>query len=268
MRADARASVIIVTRDNLGGPKLGEAIHAAFDEAGGQTVNIVTYKADAPVNAPVDAALQEKTDAVVYIGDAEVADQARISVTAGYPADRIYLPERSLNSVPGDAAYAGMKAVSPATNVRTSFIRQLRRANADIAPGSKMRGTVASGAQAYDAVIITALAAMQARSAEPGAIAAKIREITGGAGIDGAQQCATFADCAELIRAGTPIDYDGISGPLDMSEAGAPATAPMSVWEYTADGGKRLIADSVGEYVEQVAGDAATDAGDGAGSDG
>ncbi len=76
----------------------------------------------------------------------------------------------------------------------------------------------ADAAQAYDAVIVVALAAEAAGATDGAAIAAALPEVTGGG-----QQCATFAECKDLIAQGADIDYVGPGGSYDLSaEDGRP----------------------------------------------
>jgi branched-chain amino acid transport system substrate-binding protein len=81
------------------------------------------------------------------------------------------------------------------------------------------------GAETYDALMITALAAAIADSLDPVEIAAQINDVT-----RGGEKCTTFADCIELINGGTTdIDYDGIGGPYEFVDAGEPAAASYRV---------------------------------------
>ena len=79
-------------------------------------------------------------------------------------------------------------------------------------------------------MIITALAAEQAGSDDPAAIAGEINGITK----DGTK-CTTFAQCKELIGAGEDIDYDGVGGPYEFIDAGEPAAGSYRIATY--DGG-------------------------------
>ncbi len=73
--------------------------------------------------------------------------------------------------------------------------------------------------ETYDAMIITALA-VEVAGDDGIAHASEINGVTR----DG-EVCTTFADCKELIAAGTDIDYDGISGPLTFAGNGEPIVA-------------------------------------------
>ena len=51
----------------------------------------------------------------------------------------------------------------------------------------------------------------------------------------GGEKCSTYADCLALIEAGTDIDYEGVSGPTDMSGNGEPIIGSYAVQVYGDD---------------------------------
>ena len=81
--------------------------------------------------------------------------------------------------------------------------------------------------EAYDAVVIYALAALVADSNRAEDFAAEINGVTR----DGTK-CSLYADCAELIMAGEDIDYEGAAGSLDFVEAGEPSVATFDILEF------------------------------------
>jgi branched-chain amino acid transport system substrate-binding protein len=91
----------------------------------------------------------------------------------------------------------------------------------------------AYGPEAYDAVILLALAALEAGSTEGVDIAAKLQEVSGG--VDGGTKCTTFAECADIIIGGGQADYDGVSGPITFNEVGDPTEASIQVYEFIND---------------------------------
>jgi branched-chain amino acid transport system substrate-binding protein len=50
------------------------------------------------------------------------------------------------------------------------------------------------------------------------------------------EKCSSYADCLALVEAGTDIDYDGASGPLEFTDVGEPSAAVYDVYEYDAEG--------------------------------
>src|SRR5690606_7048917 len=94
-------------------------------------------------------------------------------------------------------------------------------------------------AEAYDAVILIALASLAAGSSEGADIAAKMQEVSGGSG-DG-EKCTTFADCAAIINDGGTADYDGMSGDVTFDDQHDPAGAAIGVYQYGADNNNSRI---------------------------
>jgi len=91
-------------------------------------------------------------------------------------------------------------------------------------------------AQAYDAVVITALAAGIAGTDAPAAIAEQVNSVT-----KSGEKCADFKGCMDLIKAGKDIDYDGVSGPLAFTDPGEPSSAAYVISEMQADGTVKII---------------------------
>jgi branched-chain amino acid transport system substrate-binding protein len=117
----------------------------------------------------------------------------------------------------------GIKGTLPAAEAQADFQARLLEVDPELKDYSY-------APEAYDAVIITALAAAIAGSDNPGLIAAEIVGVTR----DG-EKCSTFAECIALIEAGTDIDYDGPSGPQNMSDAGEPTEASFQILSFDAN---------------------------------
>jgi ABC-type branched-subunit amino acid transport system substrate-binding protein len=83
------------------------------------------------------------------------------------------------------------------------------------------------GPESYDATIIAGLAAQLAKSDAGRDMAAVLQDVT-----SGGTKCTTFADCNDLIKAGTDFDYDGVSGPIEFDDFGDPTSAFVGVYAY------------------------------------
>ncbi len=130
----------------------------------------------------------------------------------------------------GGGELEGAKGTTPApetTDAVTEF--QGRMDEHAEAAGIDLDGTYAYGPEAYDSTMIIALATLAAGD-DGSAHAAEIVNVT-----KGGEKCTSFADCAEMIAAGTDIDYDGISGATDMSGNGEPLTGSYAVQVYGPD---------------------------------
>ena len=86
------------------------------------------------------------------------------------------------------------------------------------------------GAESYDATIAAALAAIAAGNDSGTGVGSMMQDVT-----SGGEKCTDFAACVELLDAGEDIDYDGVSGPLDLNSTGSPSAATIGVFEYGAD---------------------------------
>jgi branched-chain amino acid transport system substrate-binding protein len=75
---------------------------------------------------------------------------------------------------------------------------------------------------AYDVLVQTALAVELAGSYKASLWAPAMFKVGDGPGT----KCYTYADCLKLIRAGTAIDYDGVTGPGTYTTGGVNAVTP------------------------------------------
>jgi branched-chain amino acid transport system substrate-binding protein len=117
----------------------------------------------------------------------------------------------------------GVKGTQPGAEVKSDFKERL------LAVDPKL--TVFNyGPESYDATILTALAAIAAGDDGGPSIASKLVDVS-----KGGEKCTTFADCKKLLEDGTDIDYDGVSGPIEFSDAGDPTQATIGIYQYGAD---------------------------------
>ena len=90
-------------------------------------------------------------------------------------------------------------------------------------------------AHAYDAVVILSLAALSADSNDPSDYVSKIQEVT-----REGTPCYSYATCAAALTDETTInddiDYEGISGPVDLDENGDIEDGLYAVDTYDAEG--------------------------------
>jgi branched-chain amino acid transport system substrate-binding protein len=48
-------------------------------------------------------------------------------------------------------------------------------------------------------------------------------------------KCTTFEECKALLDDGEDIDYDGLSGPIELSDKGDPTSAIVGIYTYGPD---------------------------------
>lgn len=232
---DGNTTLGILALQDPYGEGLAEFTTESFEENGGEVVETIIYDPnaanfDAEVSQMADAA----PDAVILIGFDESARILTSMIEAGIgPGDiPVYGTDGNMGNALGEqfaeaggaaGALEGMKGTFPATELTGDFQEALLEVDPDLEDFNY-------AGESYDAVIITALAANIAGTDEPSAIAAEINNVTR----DG-EKCETYAECLELIEAGEDIDYDGVSGPLEFSDAGEPTEASFAIATFGPD---------------------------------
>ena len=117
----------------------------------------------------------------------------------------------------------GVKATYPGAELGDDFKNRLLGVN-------KKLKDFTYGPESYDATVVAALAAIAADNDSGTAIGSKMAEVTA----EG-EKCTDFKTCADLLADGTDIDYDGVSGPIDLNSTGSPSAATIGIFQYGAD---------------------------------
>jgi ABC-type branched-subunit amino acid transport system substrate-binding protein len=119
-------------------------------------------------------------------------------------------------------ALEGFKGTTPLVELSDDFKTKLKA----IDPALK---DFNYAAETYDAVVIIALAADMAKT-DGIDMAKQINGITR----DGTK-CTDYAACKKLADAGTDLDYDGVSGPIEFSGNGEPLQASYGILTFGAN---------------------------------
>ncbi|MEO6472384.1 MAG: ABC transporter substrate-binding protein, partial [Aeromicrobium sp.] len=117
----------------------------------------------------------------------------------------------------------GVKATYPGAELKSDFKARMLSINPKLKDFTY-------GPESYDATVLSALAAVAAKSDSGKALASEIIKVSAGG-----TKCTTFKDCAALLKDGKDIDYDGVSGPVDMNKTGSPSKATIGIFQYGAD---------------------------------
>ncbi len=128
---------------------------------------------------------------------------------------------------------AGMKGTLPLAPLDEGFKNRLLEVNPDLKDFNY-------GPETYDAIVVSALA-VQVAGTDGIDYAKEINGVT-----RGGTKCTSFKECNDLVTAGTDIDYDGVSGPLEFSGNGEPTVATYGVQTFGED---NRIDDSATEFV-------------------
>lgn len=228
---------VLAVRDAYG-TGLTDSVAAAVTAGHGTVVQRVVYDPEAPDHAAEVARVKAAApDAVVLIGFSEVAGIVEDLVAAGIGPQQgvaLYLSDgavgqASLRTLP-PGTLPGVVATVPGAGPPPAFRTRLLALDPSL-------HALSYAAEAYDAVVLVALAAEEAHSDAGVDIAAHLQDVS-----RGGQRCTDYATCAALVRGGADVDYDGLSGPVDLDDAGDVVTASIGVFTYGADGSVPLVA--------------------------
>jgi branched-chain amino acid transport system substrate-binding protein len=235
----------VLYRQESYGQGLADSFQENFEAAGGTIPVFTAYAVDTEnFDAEVDSIVDADPDAIIVIGFAESANILTTLNERGIGTDakNVWGVDGNIGGIGGElsdpAIISGMKGTEPSVDLGaiSDFTQRLEGAYE-----GGVGGIYAYGAETYDAIIITALAAAVAGSDDPNVFKDEINGVTK----DGTK-CTTFAECIALVDDGTDIDYDGVGGPYEFVDAGEPAAASFGIRTY--DGGATPNPD-LDEYV-------------------
>jgi branched-chain amino acid transport system substrate-binding protein len=210
--------VAIVARGDAYGQSIGNSLAAILQSAGLQP-SVVDYNPRRVTFAGVAeevAAIQP--DLSILVTYEEGANLLSALLTAGLdPAtmiglDAFFQPRIADLATAGRDASAvdGFQALGSMGN--KAFLERLY----DDDPN----GQVSNAAQAYDCAVMLSLATAAVDAGDADDLAQAMIDVTG----DGVT-CTTYEDCLDKLNAGENINYDGVSGKIQLDENGDPTFA-------------------------------------------
>lgn len=226
---DGAKNVAILARQEAYGEALAENTKKTIEEQGGKVAETVLYAVDATsYTSEIQKIKDSGADAIIVIAFNETTkiipglEQAGIGPkqvptyfvdgnTADYSKD---FPKGTLQ---------GVKATYPGAELKDDFKARMLEVDPKLTDFTY-------GPESYDATILSALAAEAAKDDSGKSIASKLVEVSAKG-----EKCTTFKDCVALVKDGKDIDYDGVSGPVDLNESGSPSKATIGIFEYAAD---------------------------------
>ncbi|MDQ0644644.1 ABC transporter substrate-binding protein [Microbacterium murale] len=230
---DGHKTLGIIYQNDPYGTGLFEAIKATFEGTGGEVVAEASYnQGDGQFNAQVQTIAAANPDAVAIVSYDQFATIAPLLGNAGVDTGALYLVDGNLKDWPDlGVSLEGSKGTRAGAELPDDFIDQLNEVWT--AEGNEPIDALTYSAEAYDATILIALAALQAVSVEGEDIAGSMQQVSGGSG-EG-EKCTSFAECAEIINGGGTADYDGYSGEVTFDDDNDPAGAAIGVYEFDAE---------------------------------
>jgi branched-chain amino acid transport system substrate-binding protein len=171
-----------------------------------------------------------KPDAVIIATPFSAVEQTKALITqlsaAKLGGSTLWLTSQNLadysQALPA-GTMTGVNGILEGAAPDDAFIARLKQADPAVAD-------TRYAAEAYDATILAALAAILAGDDAGLSVAGSLQ-----AASTGGITCTSFGECLEVLKTENDIDYDGITGPLTLSDAGDVTSASFGVFAYGAD---------------------------------
>ena len=230
---DGHQRISMIVLNDSYGTGLAQFTTEAFEAAGGEVIAAPTYNTgDTNFTSQISEALAGDPDAIVLV----TFDEAKTIVpelTSQFPGKDLYFVDGNLTNYSEDFAAGtleGAKGTYPGVNEAkiADFVAKLD-SNWQ-ARGNAALELNAYGPETYDAVIVLALAALEARSTQGANISEKLQEVSGGSG--NGTKCTSFAECADIINGGGTADYDGPSGAITFNDVGDPTDGNILIQQF------------------------------------
>ena len=225
---DGFSNVAILARQDSYGELLAKQVEQGLKDGGATVATKQLYSADATnYTAEVNKVASTNPDAVVLIAFNETTKIIPTMISKGIgPKDQqIYFVDGNTADYSKDfkkGTLTGVKATYPGAELTKEFKQRMLETDSSLT-------SFTYGPESYDATMLTALAVIAANSDDATTFGPKIIEVSK----DGTK-CTNFKECADLLNNGEDIDYDGVSGPVDLGDTGSPTKATIGIFQYDA----------------------------------
>jgi branched-chain amino acid transport system substrate-binding protein len=227
-----RPEVVLVHAGDGTGAAIDERLSHALEAEDGTLAASLEFEPEGDPAALVDRiAEQEPSDVVLATrGDQleRTAALAQALIADGFDAERLWFTDENLadyGPLVEGGALEGAHGIQIGAQPDDAFLQRLRQSDPAVL------GT-ALALETYDAVVMAALAAVLAGDDGGASVAALLADASGG----GPAVCTSFGACSAALADGQDIDYDGLSGPLDLDASGDPRRGTFGVHVYDAAG--------------------------------
>jgi ABC-type branched-subunit amino acid transport system substrate-binding protein len=242
---DGFDNVAIMGRQDFYGEGLSERVRDVLEEKGATVSEFILYNKDATsFTAEVNKLAAAEPDAIVLVAFAETTTIVPQLIAKGLgPQDvQLYFVDGNLSNYPDeDFDLTGVKGTAPTSATPDPDFEALLKQTPPMGPDDALT----YGPESYDAVILSALAAIAAGDDSGEAIGANIVDVS-----REGTKCTSFEECAALLEDGEDIDYDGKSGDADMTDSGSLGKGTYGIYEY-GDGNAYEQIDTVSGVVPQ-----------------
>lgn len=241
------ATISTAARNDAYGEGIANSFKAAFEEKGGTVNGPILYDPEASTyNSEAQDIVSGNPDGFVIIDFEDpygkvggaLARTGSFDAANMFTADGLAFSDKIPSSIPG-AAINGASGTRPATPEDTDVAQAFSELYTS-GGAPKERGTF--DAQNFDAVMLCVLGSIAAGSADGTDIRDAIQEV--GAPPGDQFDYTDLAGAIEALQNGDDIDFQGVSGPLELDDAGDPTVGTYEVWSYS-DSGEFEVNDTV-----------------------
>jgi branched-chain amino acid transport system substrate-binding protein len=232
--AAGNKKVAVIYQDSAYGTGMLAPLKKTLEGKGGSVTAAVKFSTgQSDFSSVVSQALAGGPDAVAIVSYDESKQIIPALKTAGFVGgSKIYLVDgnhKDYSSKSFGTYLNGATATEPTAGTNLPFQKRVAD-NWKKVTGKKLEDFTYSS-QAYDAVVLAALAATSAGKNTGVAIKGKLTGITAGA-----TKVTSYAAGVKALKAGKKIHYFGFSGPIDFDKNGDPAGGTIGVFKYDATG--------------------------------
>ncbi|MEU3021042.1 ABC transporter substrate-binding protein [Nocardiopsis sp. NPDC007018] len=238
---DGHLDVAVIARADDYGNGYLTAVETELQALGANVVLSETYDPDATnFGAVISAAADSGAHAVALISFQEGTQLMAALIESGtesqfYLTDGLNDPDLEASvGATSTGAVTGTTGVAPSAD-NPEFNEGLRAFDPDL-------DVFQFAPHIFDCVTTIALAAESAGSVDPAEYVGHIADVTRPHGT----ACTGFEQCRDLLADGQPIDYQGMSGDIDLDDNGDPTSATFEVFHFGDDGYETL------EYIEST----------------
>ena len=230
------------------GTGLRNAVEETITAAGGKCVYGCKGDGDefpagqTTFSAEVQAVTAAKPDAIVIIAFDETKSIVPELAASGWDMSKTYFVDGNLSDYGADfepGTLEGAQGTIPGSDPDQAFKDQLSGWY-DQSQGEGLKD-FAYGAEAYDATVLAALAAVKGGNNDSQSVDDNFAAVSGAT--DG-EECASYAECLELIEAGSEVRYTGPSGIGPIDEENDPSSAFVGIYQFDANN-KNILSGTV-----------------------
>jgi branched-chain amino acid transport system substrate-binding protein len=232
----ADATINVGARNDAYGAGLAEAFGALWQEAGGTIGKTILWNPDAATfDTEAQDLASESPDGWLIVDFPEtwakfgpaLVRTGEWDITRTFTTDGLALATKDVKKL-GPELTEGMRGTRPNPGVTPAPAADAFDA-AFLERDAEGVGRGTFDAQAFDAVMLAFLAALQAGSSDPAAIRDNLQAVSGPPGTQYTFE--QLDDAINAILAGEDIDYEGASGSVNLDENGDPG-AEGSSYEF------------------------------------